>query len=44
MRTHSSALFLLQMINKMGGDDLPDLEGVDDEVFLSVEFFSFQTA
>lgn len=28
------------MINKMGGDDLPDLEGVDDEVCFI--FFSLQ--
>ncbi|XP_056896952.1 prostaglandin E synthase 3 isoform X2 [Takifugu flavidus] len=25
-----------EMINKMGGDDLPDLEGVDDEVDVSL--------
>lgn len=26
------------MINKMGGDDPPDLEGVDDEVCVSIVF------
>lgn len=26
------------MINKMGGDDPPDLEGVDDEVCMSIVF------
>lgn len=39
MRIHCSVLFLLQMINKMGGEDLPDLEGVDDEVCMSIELF-----
>lgn len=37
VRIHCSVLFLPQMINKMGGEDLPDLEGGDDEVFMSVE-------
>lgn len=38
MWVHWNVFFpLWQMINKMGGDDLPDLEGVDDEVSMSIE-------
>ena len=28
------------MMNSMGGDDLPDLDGADDEVLSSIHIFS----